>query len=346
MIISRLLKAISLLNAILTIINPISYKVEHLTLNSRPQTTYTLAINMENEGISLENVLSFDVLYGFEKTSDMAKNHNALFGVNGMFYDSFGMTYGILIMGGKVVTMDSIYTPTILVTQDGKVSLEEISIKGQVKGKNNTIDLLGTNRSVPNNTWVLFDKVYGATTRVRRPSINYLITNQVVKEIVVSDMPVGLKNSDYVLTHVVEDEIPTFEIGEKVAINFEVSNGLTNIKEAFQTGGWLVNEGKNVAKDFESFTGATTAPNPRTLVGITEDHRIIFKVIDGRIPAVSAGVSGYEAAELMLLEGCKYAAYLDGGASSTMVVRGEVVNMPSDKEERDVAHSVIIRLEE
>ncbi|MBC7959646.1 MAG: hypothetical protein H7X94_07255, partial [Vallitaleaceae bacterium] len=98
MIISRILKAISMLNVIMVIINPISYKVEHFTLNNKPETSYTLSLNMGNKGIRLENVLSYDVLYGFDKTSVMTNNHKALFGVNGMFYDSLGMTYGLLIM--------------------------------------------------------------------------------------------------------------------------------------------------------------------------------------------------------------------------------------------------------
>lgn len=328
----------------MTIISPISYKVEQITLNQQPQTTYTLDINMENQAIDLSSVLSYDVLYGFEKTSDMSVRHQGLFGVNGMFYDAFGMTYGTLIMDGKVVTMDTIYTPTFLVTDEGKVSLEDISIKGQVQGKKETVQLFGTNRAVLNDTWVLFDSIYGKTTRVRRKSINYLIQDQVVKEIIVSDTPVSLERSEYVLTHVTEDGTETFKVGETVKISFELSNGLENVKEAFQTGGWLVYEGKNVAKDTEAFTGPTTAPNPRTLVGITKDHRIIFKVVDGRNPGVSVGVSGGEAAELMILEGCEFAAYLDGGASSTMVVRGQVVNQPSNGEERTIAHSIVIRL--
>ncbi len=346
MIISRILKAISILSAIMAIINPISYKIEHLSIHNRPQTTYTLTIDPKAEGIDIANMLSYDVLYGFEKTSEMTQRQGALFGVNGMFYDQFGMTYGILVMGGKVVTMDSILTPTVLITKSGEVSIEDISIKGQVAGKNKTIQLLGTNRSVYQNTWVLYDPIYGSTTRIRRKSMNYLIKNQVVTEIIMSEEPVSLKKSDYVLSHITEDETHVFEVGENVAISFQFSNGLTNVEEAFQTGGWLVYKGENVAKEAETFTGPTTAPNPRTLVGITKDHKIIFKVVDGRIPAISIGISGNEAAQLMISEDCEYAAYLDGGASSTMVVRGRVVNQPSNGEERTVAHGIFIRLQE
>ncbi len=56
-------------------------------------------------------------------------------------------------------------------------------------------------------------------------------------------------------------------------------------------------------------------------------------------------MSGKEAADLMISKGCIEAAYLDGGASSTMYVDGEVVNRPSGGEERAIAHSILIKVD-
>lgn len=47
----------------------------------------------------------------------------------------------------------------------------------------------------------------------------------------------------------------------------------------------------------------------------------------------------------MISKGCIEAAYLDGGASSTMYVDGEVVNRPSGGEERAIAHSILIKVD-
>lgn len=347
MIIDRILGAISLFNVILTIIIPTSYKVEQIKINNRAQTIYTLSIETENPNIQFKNILSHDLLFGVEPTSEIVKQGEGIFGVNGMFYDEFGVPYGLLIIDGKVVSMDSIHTPTVTITKDGYVALEEIDITGHVIGNNEIIPLDGTNCVVLDEEWVLFDRVYGDTTRVKRQSMNYLIEGDEVIKIIATDQPVSLEQSDYVLTQVTDNEEPVFNVGDPIDIQFDISNhDGGEIAEAFQTGGWLVNNGQIVAKAYEPFIGYTTGLNPRTLIGMTEDRKLIFKVVDGRNPGISLGVSGYEAAQLMVDEGCVVAAYLDGGASSTMIINGEVVNQPSKGVEREVAHAIIIKIKD
>jgi hypothetical protein len=69
---------------------------------------------------------------------------------------------------------------------------------------------------------------------------------------------------------------------------------------------------------------------PRTLAGVTDDGRLLLVTVDGRRPAWSVGMTLPEAARLMRSLGAVDALNLDGGGSTTMVVRGQVVNRPSD----------------
>lgn len=347
MVIDRILGALSLFNVMLMIIIPTTYKVEHIKINNRAQTIYTLSIETENPNIQFQNILSHNLLFGVEPTSEIVKEGEGIFGVNGMFYDEFGVPYGLLIMDGKVVNMDSIHTPTVTITKDGYVALEEIDITGRIISNHKTITLDGTNCAVLDEEWVLFDQVYGDTTRVERQSMNYLIKGYKVIKVIATNQPVNLEQSDYVLTQVTDSEELAFKVGDLVDIQFDISNHEGDeIIEAFQTGGWLVKQGKIVAKEFEPFIGYTTGLNPRTLIGMTEDKNLIFKVVDGRNPGISLGVTGYEAAQLMIDEGCEMAAYLDGGASSTMIINGKVVNQPSKGMEREVAHAIIIKIKD
>jgi hypothetical protein len=81
-----------------------------------------------------------------------------------------------------------------------------------------------------------------------------------------------------------------------------------------------------------------TNRNPRTVLGLTEDHRtLIVMVVDGR-RAGAAGMTCDELAFVMALEGAYDAVALDGGGSSTMVVNGAVRNRPSDGSERTVGN--------
>ena len=80
-----------------------------------------------------------------------------------------------------------------------------------------------------------------------------------------------------------------------------------------------------------SFFGSFVASRrPRTLAGVRADGSLLLVTVDGRAPGWSAGMTLREAARLMRSLGARSALNLDGDGSSTMAVRGQVVNRPSD----------------
>ena len=77
--------------------------------------------------------------------------------------------------------------------------------------------------------------------------------------------------------------------------------------------------------------------NPRTAVGQKEDGTVILLVIDGR-KITAPGASIYDVQQIMLERGAINAGALDGGYSSTMYYKGEVINSPNAWDgERSVA---------
>lgn len=89
--------------------------------------------------------------------------------------------------------------------------------------------------------------------------------------------------------------------------------------------------------------------HPRTLVGLSGDHNILYFVtIDGRQPAFSMGASLAEAAAIMAFLGATDALNLDGGGSTTMVMRdpdgaSQLLNSPSGGSERVVGSNLGLR---
>jgi hypothetical protein len=81
---------------------------------------------------------------------------------------------------------------------------------------------------------------------------------------------------------------------------------------------------------------------PRTGVGVTGNGSILLVVVDGRQPRWSVGASADEFARIMKDLGAVDALNLDGGGSSTMVVRGDVVNRPSDGHERAISSAILL----
>ena len=81
---------------------------------------------------------------------------------------------------------------------------------------------------------------------------------------------------------------------------------------------------------------------PRTAIGQTKDGAILMLVIDGR-QTHSLGATLGNVRDIMLNHGAYNAFNLDGGASTTMVYDGKVVNSPSDiLGERYVPNAFII----
>jgi hypothetical protein len=97
--------------------------------------------------------------------------------------------------------------------------------------------------------------------------------------------------------------------------------------------GLLVLDGRELSDWSEEglSAGFDTARHPRTLIGVDSEDSIWLVTIDGRQPALSLGMSFAELTALARRLGLRSALNLDGGGSTTMVVRGFVVNHPSDE---------------
>lgn len=74
--------------------------------------------------------------------------------------------------------------------------------------------------------------------------------------------------------------------------------------------------------------------------GDTRDGKIVLMTIDGE-QRISVGVSSSMLADTMLAFGAANAVQLDGGGSSEMVVKGDVVNSPSDGSERAIGDALV-----
>jgi hypothetical protein len=114
-------------------------------------------------------------------------------------------------------------------------------------------------------------------------------------------------------------------------------------------GGWprLVVDGRNVATRADSTEGTfprfSAQRHGRTAVGFSRDSATLYLlVVDGR-STTSVGMSLVELADELRAVGAWQAMNLDGGGSTTMVVRDSLVNAPSDSAgERAVGSALLV----
>lgn len=75
--------------------------------------------------------------------------------------------------------------------------------------------------------------------------------------------------------------------------------------------------------------GHPKSRHPRTMLGQKANKDIVLVVVDGRT-GWNRGVNMYHQADIMLKLGCVTAFNLDGGGSSEMIYKNEIMNRPSD----------------
>jgi hypothetical protein len=125
--------------------------------------------------------------------------------------------------------------------------------------------------------------------------------------------------------------------GESVRIDWSL--GWPGVTAAIGGSTVLVQGGQIV---LGACSGAICSRNPRTAIGLTADGRVVLIVVDGRQTA-SVGMSLVELANFFQRLGVESAMNLDGGGSSTLVVKGRVMNHPSDGFERSVTNALLVR---
>ena len=124
----------------------------------------------------------------------------------------------------------------------------------------------------------------------------------------------------------------------------DVGNRITEL-----TGGWprLLHDGVSVAVRADSLEGTfprfSTTRHPRTGIGFSRDSTTLYLItVDGRQES-SDGMSLVEFAEEMRRHGVWNGLNLDGGGSTTLVVRGRLANKPSDPTgERAVGNAILV----
>ncbi|MEU1071365.1 MULTISPECIES: phosphodiester glycosidase family protein [unclassified Streptomyces] len=150
--------------------------------------------------------------------------------------------------------------------------------------------------------------------------------------------------------------------GDRLGIRTRVTDGygrpvpLTRDTTIMQVGPTLVRHGQvsvNALGDGiiragsdQSFTyDWTNRANPRSMMGVDGDGRLMLAVVDGRQAGYSEGLSIAWTAELMRRLGAREALNLDGGGSSVMATAADgVINHPSDSSgERSLGDAWVIK---
>jgi hypothetical protein len=143
-----------------------------------------------------------------------------------------------------------------------------------------------------------------------------------------------------VLSLPVGHEVPSSQTapGSLWTLSTETRPNLKNTPTALGGGPALLKDGQST--QFQS----SDARHPRSAIGWNAEFFFLVQV-DGRQRGLSVGMSLAELAAHFTRLGCTEALNLDGGGSSTLWARGQIMNTPCEGSERPMGNALIITLE-
>lgn len=289
--------------------------------------------SVPSTGVELKVVHAKDTLKGLAKVSDIAARYNAFVAINGGFFSGSGDPLGLLIENGELVSAPLYDRTAWGIDQDGQMRMEPVSLKADVEINGQVYPVAGFNRLRGTEELVLYNHYYGKSTGTNQWGKELIIDNDQVIAIRTNDTTIPKKG--YVLSGHGKTYMTLFnnlKVGDTVKVRVKLSPDWLGegIVQGLGGGPRLVKDGQVMitgkAERFQADILYGRAP--RTALGITADNHLLMVAIDGRSED-SIGMSLQEMAELMVALGAQQAMNLDGGKSTTFVLRDQVFNTPS-----------------
>ncbi|MDO4371078.1 MAG: phosphodiester glycosidase family protein [Clostridia bacterium] len=114
------------------------------------------------------------------------------------------------------------------------------------------------------------------------------------------------------------------------------------VQNTFEFGPVLVQNGQAVdfPAAFDVISTRDTRREPRTAIGLISPLHYVILVIDGRQPDYSEGISLQMLQHMFVVLGAQTAINLDGGGSTELWFRGEILNQPAGGHERQLSDCI------
>jgi hypothetical protein len=320
-----------------------------------PLRTFVLKVDL-SKAITLDTTIADDALPSRRQLSRIVRNHGALAGVNGDPGEGLGNTVHPFAQDGDLLHTAGPDAEMFAVSKDetstflGNPKLRVI-VTDQSNGRVFTLDRW--NRRAPEPGEIVgFSPLGGTLASPPSFSCSVRLTPQGPPQVAAPD---GV-DRDYVVDVATCSESP-FDRNGGVVISTAPGTDEAEQLLALTPGtpirlhwtlGWPGVFDAVGGDPILLLDGAQTpicvscARQPRTAIGITATGKILLVVIDGRQSRWSRGATLGELRTILRDLGAVDALNLDGGGSSEMVVKGEVVNRPSDGRERRITNAVLI----
>jgi hypothetical protein len=341
------------------------YRLADRELLHPPGPVAIQVLRLDPDRVRLDAVLARGEVMGTETVPAIAARHGAVAAMNAGFFLPNGEPSGLLQVDGQLVGDTSRPRGAVAIRDvRGRTTLlfdivtAEVRVGVKREGETAWMPVAGIDTIRHRGRLMLFTPSYHAHTDTARNGIEWVVSGDplTVRERRHDAGSTPIPRDGYVLSFgglSPPAPLATLDAGDTVTIErtFATHHGTparawAGADHLIGGAGLLVRGGEPVADwTVENMReGFEIERHPRTIVGQDADGDIWLVTVDGRQPEISLGMSFAElqrlAARLQLTD----ALNLDGGGSTTMVVRGTVVNSPSDPTgPRPVSDALLVR---
>lgn len=307
------------------------------------------AVIAAHEKYQLYPVLAKNQIQGRATVAQISKNFDEIAIINASYFMPTGSLIGVTKIDGEIVGRDNYYRSAIGIAEDGSTTFGRVRYEGKIILNGAEYEIDEVNWARTENSMILYNRYWGATTGTNNFGVEVLVTNGVIQDIFWGSGNTPIPSGSYVISAhgTARNFFANAQVGDEIAIVQEIISGdadFSAIPNVIGAGPRLVKDGKvYVTAAAEKFPNDISKGRaPRSAVGVTVYGDYIFAVVDGR-QSHSRGCTLEEWANILVKNfGAYNAINLDGGGSTELIVKDSLVNKPSDGRERQVANALVI----
>ncbi len=309
------------------------------------------AIIADHEKYSLQPVLARGQVPGRTTVKAMSNSYNAIAAINASYFALSGEILGNTKIDGVVAGTTYFTRSTIGINADGTTIFGRTNYYGNITINGQSLSIGGVDCERGADSVVIYNVHQGKTTGTNDFGVEYIVVDGIVTEIFNGKGNNTIPVNGYVVSaHGKAAELfKDTQIGDRVVFDESIIDvdGKSDFDKAIHVigaGPTLVKDGAiYVTVDAEKFPADIRVGRaPRSAVGVSKYGDYIFAVVDGR-QAHSKGCTLQEWSAILLNDfGAVNAINLDGGGSTELVLKGDIVNSPSDGKERPVGDALIL----
>lgn len=337
----------------ITLSKGVKYKSIHTFTEYGVQNVNIVVMDLNDPNVKLDVLFNKNGFTNRQTVSQMVKNENdVLAAINGDFFSmstpSFSL--GPMVKDGKVIS-NAHYElnkyASFLMDTNKNVFLTYVKPDVNVFNKNNNSTVYVAAINKPSKYFGNI-VIYTSEYQKNSPGANntyydlceVVVENNVVKEVRYGQPSTPIPDNGYIILAGGSNGgilKSSFNVGDEVNMNTAFNLDYNNINLALGGGSLILKDG-NLYPPTQRVKGKSQ----RSALGITPDNKLILFTTDGRLPNV-IGMEEEDVANYMKSLGCKDAMLFDGGGSTELIVKNEIVNTLVNNTERSIVNSLAIK---